>query len=122
MSDVDNFQDGHGTSQCCSLKGFKDPGCKDCIWMSSSGRATQCFICEQKTQYECAFPKTCCKCAVQELCCDFRVALPPDEDVPIACSICGKWFKGSEGDIKGWKSAPGSQSMGSGTTYVAGKK
>lgn len=120
MSDVDNFQDGHGISQCCSLKQLKAVGFKDCVWMSSSGRATMCFICEQKSEYECKFPTTCCKCAVQELCCDFRIALPPDEDVPIGCSICGKWFKGEAG--QGWKSAPGSQYMGGKTTVVAAGK
>jgi hypothetical protein len=42
-----------------------------------------------------------------------RVALPPDEDMPIACSLCGKWFKGSNEEIKEWKTAaPAVQYMG----------
>jgi len=47
-------------------------------------------------------PHTCCKCATQECCIDYRVALPPDADVPFGCAICGFWLKKPDQMPTGW--------------------
>ena len=110
--DIDNYQDGHSKMHCCGIKAYKEQGCRNCLWASSAGRGTCCFCFEQKYQYECRWPVTCCKCAQQSCCCDYRFALPMDEEVPFGCAICGKWFKGSPEEIKDWKSGPPTQYMG----------
>jgi len=62
------------------------------------------FLFESKNEFDCRFPKTCCKCAAQECCCDYRCAFPCDEDVPMGISCCGKWLKPPEKEATGWTS------------------
>jgi len=118
FAEADACMESYGSSFCISLSQCKEKGFTEAIWCAGSGRGTSCFLCQSKQQFQCQFPKTCCKCAVQECCCEYRVAIPPDEDVPVACSCCGKWFKEPEKQPTGWNGVP-DQASGSGDNAPA---
>ena len=69
----------------------------DWLLCASSSSGICCCCCEGGAESACGFPKTCCKCALQELCIDCRAALPPDDDVPLACAIVGFYLMGQKG-------------------------
>eukprot|EP00906_Rhabdomonas_costata_P014873 RCo021337 len=84
-----------GKSFCLDLAQLQP--LKECLLCASAFSGRSCCICEGGAESACGFPKTCCKCAVQEFCIDCRAALPPDNDVPLACSILGYYFYGQKG-------------------------
>eukprot|EP00010_Vexillifera_abyssalis_P009267 CAMPEP_0201544704 /NCGR_PEP_ID=MMETSP0173_2-20130828/1318_1 /ASSEMBLY_ACC=CAM_ASM_000268 /TAXON_ID=218659 /ORGANISM="Vexillifera sp., Strain DIVA3 564/2" /LENGTH=168 /DNA_ID=CAMNT_0047952921 /DNA_START=248 /DNA_END=754 /DNA_ORIENTATION=- len=83
----------HMNSACCSLQDLQEHGFMDMVWCMGSGACIECCICEGAGEGNCRFPHTCIKQANQCCCIDFRCALPMDEDVPMGCACCGKWFK-----------------------------
>lgn len=100
--DMDVCNSGEGKSYCLSLKACREQGFTQAPLCEGASKGILCFLCMTKNQYTCAFPHTCCKCANQECCIDYRVALPPDQDVPFGCAVCGFWIKKPDQMPTGW--------------------
>jgi hypothetical protein len=49
---------------------------------------------DHRGRYACVEEATCCKAFYQCCCIAARVALPPDNDVPCAIAVCGKFCAG----------------------------